>query len=108
MSFISSFLTNSCVIQVANTEDFNKFKTFCRKYDLYEDFFHHKGSEKISYWRNLAKINDERLYGRRWLRPNFPLYFEYQHGKGGTFGWDYKTTIDWYGHDNIIDINDLI
>ena len=93
---------------VNNAEDLEKFKKLCKKYNLYDDFFHNKGSEKISYWRNLAKINDERLYGRRWLRPNFPIYFEYQNGKGGTFGWDYKTTVNWYGKENMININDLI
>ena len=104
---IMDFIHNVCVIEVSNAKGFEKFKTLMKENNLYEDFFRNKDSEKISYWRHLAEINDERLYGKRWLRPYFPLYFEYQYDKGGTFDWDRKSVIGWYGSECVIPV-DLI
>ena len=102
---IMDFIHNVCVIEVSNAKGFEKFKTLMKENNLYEDFFRNKDSEKISYWRHLAEINDERLYGKRWLRPYFPLYFEYQYDKGGTFSWDRKSVVAWYGSECVIPVN---
>lgn len=81
-------------IIVNNEIEFNKFNKF-----LYDIGLGHllKDYKTFSDWQHLAKINN---------RPTDYLIFEFQIGKGMTFGYTKEDSKSWYGEDPLT-VNDL-
>ena len=106
-SKITQFINGGGVIQVNDATEMKVFIRSLKKFGLYEDLImnklHKNDYEKISWWRHIAAINN----GGEWLRPNCPIYFEYQYGKGITFYWKRQEVIDWYGDDCFIKVSEL-
>lgn len=104
---VTQFINGGGVIQVNNATEMKLFIKALKKYGLYDSLICNKSYadkyEKISFYREIAKINN----GGEWLRPNSPIYFEYQHGKGITFYWKRKEVIDWYGEGCFIKVNEI-
>lgn len=108
---IAQFINGGGVIQVNNADEMKIFVRALKKYGIYDSLIanklHAADYEKISFYRHLAEINHKRLNGGGWLRPNFPIYFEYQYGKGISFYWIRQEVIDWYGPDCFIKVNEI-
>ena len=106
-SKIVQFINGGGVIKVSDANEMKIFIRALKKYGIYDSLIGNKmyadKYEKISFYRELAKINN----GGEWLRPNLPIYFEYQYGKGITFYWKLKEVIDWYGPDSVIKISEI-
>lgn len=106
-SKIAQFINGGGVIQVDNATEMKVFIRALKKYGIYGDLIcnklHQKDYEKISFYRTLAKINN----GGKWLRPDCPIYFEYQYGKGITFYWVRQEVVDWYGDDCFIKVSEI-
>lgn len=103
---IAKFINGCGVIEVDNATEMKTFVKALKKYGLYDSLVHNKSVadkyEKISFYRELAELNS-----REWLRPNSPIYFEYQYGKGITFYWKRKEVVDWYGDDCFIRVSEI-
>ena len=104
---IAQFINGGGVIQVNNAAEMKLFIQALKKYGIYESLISNKkyakDYEKISFYRHIADINN----GGEWLRPNSPIYFEYQYGKGITFYWKRKEVIDWYGPNAFIQVSEI-
>jgi hypothetical protein len=104
------FINGGGVIQVNNAADMKVFIGALKKYGIYDSLIanklHAADYEKISFYRHLAEINNKRHNGG-WLRPNFPIYFEFQYGKGISFYWIRKEVIDWYGDNCFIKVSEI-
>lgn len=87
-------LTGVNTIIINNEQEFNKFSKFLNDVGLgdllkdYTSFFD---------WQHLAKINN---------RISDYLIFEFQFGKGMTFGYTKEESKSWYGEDPLT-VNDL-
>lgn len=106
-SKISQFINGGGVIQVNNADEMKMFVKALKKYGIYESLIGNKmyadKYEKISFYRDIAKLNN----GGQWLRPDIPIYFEYQYGKGITFYWKYSEVLSWYGPDSVIKVSEI-
>lgn len=107
---IAQFINGGGVIQVNNAAEMKLFVKALKKYGLYDSLICNKlyvdEYEKISFYRHLAEINHKRRNGG-WLRPNSPIYFEYQYGKGISFYWVRQEVIDWYGEGCFIKVSEI-
>lgn len=84
------FLSGNNVVEVRNEEDFNIFKNFLIKHELFGIL---KGLLTFKDWQKLAVVNG---------KPDDIFLFEYTNHKGLTWSSDRNAAIEWYGKEPLL------
>lgn len=89
------FLTGVNTMMITNEQEFNKFRAFLDNLGLSKFL---KNYREFSDWQHLSVINNH--------DPKC-IIFEYQVGKGMTFGYTREDSIKWYGQEPLtVDVVD--